>query len=70
MCIVLVIPVDGTTWMKGAWTDEDSFSITVQDSRDFDLDVLTFRFTPPEVSIDWYSATEQATQMTFQGHIR
>ena len=66
---VLGIPVDGATFMKGMWTDDNTFSLTVQDSRDFDLDILTFQFYPPEASIDWYSTTELATQMTFDGQI-
>ena len=67
---ILGIPVDGKIWMKGAWTGEDTFALTVQDSRDFDLDTLTFHFSPPAASIDWYSATELAMQMTFQGKMK
>lgn len=67
---ILGIPVDGTAWMKGAWVDEASFSLIVQDSRDFEKDTLTFHFAPPNVSIDWYSAREMKTQMTFAGQIK
>lgn len=66
---VLGTPIDGITWMKGAWLGEDTFTLIVQDSRDFDLDTLTFHFSPPGVTIDWFSDREQATQMTFQGQI-
>jgi CubicO group peptidase (beta-lactamase class C family) len=67
---ILGIPLDGKIWMKGAWTGEDVFTLTVQDSRDFDLDILTFHFSPPGARIEWYSATEFATQMTFQGKMK
>ncbi len=64
---LLGVPVQGPVWMKGGWTGEDTFSITVQDSRDYDRDILTFHFSPPEVSIDWFSVQLNATLMTFEG---
>jgi len=67
---LLGVPVNGITWMKGAWIAADTFAVTVQDTIDFDRDTVTFHFSPPGASIDWYSFTEQATQMTFQGKMK
>ena len=61
------VPVHGAVWMQGGWTGEDTFSITVQDSRDYDRDMLTFHFSPPQVSIDWFSVQFNTTFMTFEG---
>jgi CubicO group peptidase (beta-lactamase class C family) len=67
---LLGVPIKGTTWMKGVWTDANTFAITIQDSIDFDRDTLTFQFNLPNTSIDWYSMREASTQMTFQGKIK
>lgn len=67
---LLGVPVNGITWMKGAWTGADTFTLTVQDTIDFDQDTVTFKFAPPAASIDWYSHAEGATQMTFTGKMK
>jgi len=47
--------VDGSVAMKGEWVSENEFLLTVQDKRDYDLDKLSFEFTPPEATITWVS---------------
>ncbi len=52
---LLGMPVDGAVAMKGEWTAEDIFIITVQDTRDFDRERLSFKFKPPVVTVTWNS---------------
>jgi hypothetical protein len=66
---ILGTPLKGNIWMKGKWTGEDTFQLTVRDSRDFDRDTLTFHFSGQNVSIDWYSLNRQATILTLQGKL-
>jgi hypothetical protein len=56
---LLGIPVDGAVAMKGEWSGENEFWLTVQDTRDFDLDRLSFKFTPPSAEIWWRSTMDQ-----------
>ncbi|MBE0696924.1 MAG: serine hydrolase, partial [Anaerolineaceae bacterium] len=67
---VLGVPVDGYVWMKGEWSAKDTFSLTVQDARDFDREKLDFRFDRPAVEIDWFSFEENTNQITLTGRLR
>lgn len=52
---LLGMPIDGAVAMKGEWTFKDEFTLTVQDLRDYDREMLSFRFTSPDVLIFWRS---------------
>jgi CubicO group peptidase (beta-lactamase class C family) len=52
---LLGMPWDGSVAMKGDWIGEDKFTITVQDTRDFDRERLSFKYTPPAGMFAWNS---------------
>jgi hypothetical protein len=66
---VLGMPVDGAVAMKGEWPGEDEFKLTVQDVRDFDLDTLSFRFTPPAAQIEWRSYIDGVYDLPLVGKL-
>lgn len=55
---LLGMPVDGDVAMQGAWTSADTFTITVQDLRDFDRDVIFIKFDPPNGRVTWLSVMD------------
>lgn len=56
---LLGMPVDGAVAMKGDWTREDWFTLTVQDTRDFDREIIKFYYSPPVGQIEWLSEMDQ-----------
>jgi CubicO group peptidase (beta-lactamase class C family) len=49
------LPVDGSVAMKGKWTSDSKFLVTIQDTRDFDQQQITFTFGPSGAAISWIS---------------
>jgi hypothetical protein len=66
---VVGMPVDGAVAMKGEWPGEDEFKLIVQDLRDFDLEELSFRFSPPDVQIEWKSLLDGVYDLTLTGKL-
>jgi hypothetical protein len=64
---VVGVPLDGQVAMKGEWGEENKFMLTVQDLRDFNLDRLSFEFTPPGVKIEWISFLARSFDLYLTG---
>jgi CubicO group peptidase (beta-lactamase class C family) len=56
---LLGMPIDGDVAMKGEWTTDDTFIITIQDLRDYDQDWIIIKFNPPAGTITWNSFMDQ-----------
>jgi hypothetical protein len=66
---LLGLPLDGAVAMKGAWTKENTFSVTVQDKRDYDREEIAFRFIPPIFEINWQSELAGGSVFRVEGKI-
>ncbi|HMD88893.1 MAG TPA: serine hydrolase [Anaerolineaceae bacterium] len=52
---LLGVPVDESVAMKGKWTTDGSFNVTVQGTSDFDQENITFIFSSGGGKIVWFS---------------